>query len=120
MLQDNDIGLIIRANIDNKQWAGTVDLQAFVMPPKNLSQESLTDLVYMVHGLVACFNLMNSDEDFANQINAELERMHEAGEILAIETGASEGNVVHIITDETEFVFVVEKWNIKKHRRYAA
>lgn len=96
MLQDNDIGLIIRPNIDNKQWAGTVDLQAFVMPPKNLSQESLTDLVYMVHGLVACFNLMNSDEDFANQINAELERMHEAGEIVPIETGASEGNVVHI------------------------
>lgn len=30
------------------------------------------------------------------------------------------GTCVHIITDETEFGWVVEKWNISKHRRYAA
>jgi len=30
------------------------------------------------------------------------------------------GTCVHIITDETEFGWVVEKWNIKKHRKYAA
>lgn len=29
------------------------------------------------------------------------------------------GTVVHIVTDETEFGFVVEKWQIKKHRKYA-
>ena len=29
------------------------------------------------------------------------------------------GSVVHIVTDETEFGFVVEKWNIKNHRKYA-
>lgn len=27
-------------------------------------------------------------------------------------------NVVHIVTDETAFGFVVEKWFIKKHRKY--
>lgn len=26
---------------------------------------------------------------------------------------------VHVVTDETAFGFVVEKWNIKKHRKYA-
>lgn len=26
---------------------------------------------------------------------------------------------VHVVTDETDFGFVVEKWNIKKHREYA-
>lgn len=26
---------------------------------------------------------------------------------------------VHVVTDETEFGFTVEKWNIKKHRKYA-
>jgi hypothetical protein len=30
------------------------------------------------------------------------------------------GTCVHIITDETEFGWVVEKWDIKKHRKYAA
>ena len=29
------------------------------------------------------------------------------------------GSVAHIVTDETDFGFVVEKWNIKNHRRYA-
>lgn len=28
------------------------------------------------------------------------------------------GSVVHVVTDETEFGFVVEKWHIKKHRKY--
>jgi hypothetical protein len=28
------------------------------------------------------------------------------------------GSVVHVVTDETEFGFVVEKWNIKNHRKY--
>lgn len=30
------------------------------------------------------------------------------------------GNVVHIITDENDFGFVVEKWNIKNHRKFVA
>ena len=29
------------------------------------------------------------------------------------------GSVVHVVTDETDFGFVVEKWNIKNHRKYA-
>ncbi len=26
---------------------------------------------------------------------------------------------VHIVTNETDFGFIVEKWNIKNHRKYA-
>jgi hypothetical protein len=29
------------------------------------------------------------------------------------------GSVVHIVTDETAFGFVTEKWDIKNHRKYA-
>lgn len=29
------------------------------------------------------------------------------------------GSVAHVVTNETDFVFVVEKWNIKNHRRYS-
>jgi hypothetical protein len=28
------------------------------------------------------------------------------------------GSVAHVIVDETEFGWVVEKWDIKKHRKY--
>lgn len=28
------------------------------------------------------------------------------------------GSVAHVITDETDFGWVVEKWEIKKHRKY--
>lgn len=28
------------------------------------------------------------------------------------------GTVAHVVTDETEFGFVVEKWYIKQHRKY--
>jgi hypothetical protein len=28
------------------------------------------------------------------------------------------GSVVHVVTHETDFGFVVEKWNIKNHRKY--
>lgn len=27
-------------------------------------------------------------------------------------------SVVHMVTDETEFGFIVEKWDIKQHRKY--
>lgn len=29
------------------------------------------------------------------------------------------GSVAHVVTDETEFGFVVERWDIKNHRKYA-
>jgi hypothetical protein len=29
------------------------------------------------------------------------------------------GSVAHVVTNETEFGFVTEKWNIKNHRRYS-
>ena len=96
MLQANDLGLVIRPNIENKQWNGTVDLQAVVMPPDNLSQESLEELVLILHGLVACFNLMNVDEKFAQTINDELVRMADAGEIVHIDADTTPDNVVRL------------------------
>ena len=96
MLQPNDLALVIRPNIENKQWNGAVDLQAVIMPPDNLTQESLSELVFIVHGLVACFNLMNSDEDFATRITNELERMAESGELVHIDAEVGPDNVIHL------------------------
>ena len=96
MFQANDLGLIIRPNIEKKQWNGTVDLQAVVMPPDNLSKESLQDLLFIVHGLVACFNLMNSDEKFAQTVNDELVRMADSGELVAIDSAVMPDNVIQL------------------------
>lgn len=30
------------------------------------------------------------------------------------------GNVAHVVTDETDQGFIIEKWNIKKHRKFQA
>lgn len=96
MLQPNDLALVIRPNIEKKQWSGTVDLQAVVMPPDNLTKESLSELIFIMHGLVACFNLMNSDENFATLVTDELERMAEAGELAHIEADVTADNVVRL------------------------
>jgi hypothetical protein len=96
MLQPNDLALVIRPNIEKKQWNGTVDLQAVVMPPDNLTNEALSELVFIVHGLVACFNLMNSDEDFATRITNELERMADSGELVHIDAETPANNVVRL------------------------
>ena len=96
MLQPNDLGLIMRPNIEKKQWNGTVDLQAVVMPPDNLSQESLQELIFIMHGLVACFNLMNTDENFAQIVNDELVRMADAGELVAIDSHDMPDNVIQL------------------------
>jgi hypothetical protein len=96
MLQPNDLALLIRPNIEKKQWNGAVDLQVVVMPPDDLSKDSLSELVYIMHGLIACFNLMNSDEKFATLVSDELERMANAGELVPIDVQATADNVVHI------------------------
>ena len=96
MLQPNDLALVIRPNIEKKQWTGNVDLQAVVMPPDNLTQESLQDLLFIVHGLVACFNLMNTDENFAQIVNDELVRMADSGELVAIDTNTMPDNVIQL------------------------
>jgi hypothetical protein len=96
MLQPNDLALVIRPNIEKKQWNGAVDLQVVVMPPDDLSKDSLSELVYIMHGLIACFNLMNSDEKFATLVSDELERMADTGELVPIDVQATADNVVHI------------------------
>lgn len=75
--EDNDIALVVRPNIKDNAWDGTVDLNIVAMPSPNLSKESADDLLYLVNGLVACFNLLNSDPVFANRVSVYMEKMKE-------------------------------------------
>lgn len=73
--QDNDIALIVRPNITDGAWNGTVDLNILAMPSPDLSQEAKDDLLYMVNGLAACFQLLNIDGVFQNKVHAYMEKM---------------------------------------------
>jgi hypothetical protein len=94
MLQNDDVGLIIRPNKQGKHWAGTVDVQAVVMPREIMSEDNQAEMLHLVYGLIACFNLLNSDESFAALVTAELEKMIENGDVNVNPTGND--NVVYL------------------------
>jgi hypothetical protein len=94
MLQKDDVGLIIRPNVQNKQWNGTVDVQAVVMPRGITSEDNQAELLNLIYGLVACFNLLNTDEAFAARVSEELDKMIEDGSVNVNPTG--ESNVIRI------------------------
>ena len=72
---DNDIALIVRPNLNDGKWDGTVNLNILSMPSPDLSQEAAEDLLYMVNGLVACFHLLNNDAVFANKVSVYMEKL---------------------------------------------
>lgn len=76
-LNDNDIALVVRPNLQAGKWDGTVNLNIVAMPSPDLSAESAEDLLYMVNGLVACFQLMNSDSTFANRVSVYMAKLRE-------------------------------------------
>lgn len=80
MIQNDDIALVIRPNVGpDKQWLGTVDLKAVIMPRDNVNDENAQELVHLLNGLVACFHLLNEDESFADKVNETLIKLQEAG-----------------------------------------
>ena len=94
-LEDNDIALVIKPNIKDGSWAGTVDINILTMPSPDLSQEAADDLLYLVNGLVACFNLMNTDEVFANRVSVYMEVMKKKDDqAKSIRPTDASGNVI--------------------------
>jgi hypothetical protein len=94
MLQDDDTGLILRPNKEGKHWNGTVDVQAVVMPRNIMTEDNQTEMLHIIYGLIVCFNLLNSDEEFATRVSDELEKMIKSGELNVNPRGGD--NVVHM------------------------
>lgn len=94
IFKDNDIALVVRPNIVDGQWNGTVDLNIAAMPSPELTQEASDDLLYFVNGLVACFHLMNNDPVFANRVSVYMEKLREENERAESLKGAD--NVVQL------------------------
>jgi hypothetical protein len=94
MLQDDDTGLILRPNKEGKHWNGTVDVQAVVMPRDMMTEDNQTEMLHIIYGLIVCFNLLNTDEEFATRVSNELEKMIKSGELNVNPRG--ENNVVYL------------------------
>jgi hypothetical protein len=92
VFDDNDIALVLRPNIEEGKWNGTVNLNIVAMPSPNLSQEAADDLLYLVNGLVACFGLMNNDAVFANRVSVYMDKLNKEKD--AAQSLVS--NVVHL------------------------
>lgn len=79
-ITNDDLALIIRPNITDNKWNGTVDLNAVIMPKDKLEDEQREELMHIVTALSVCFNLLNTDEEFANMVNEEMAAMAEREE----------------------------------------
>lgn len=78
-IQNDDLALIIRPNIQDGKWQGTVDLNAVVMPKEKLAEEDMEELIYLMQAMVICFSKLNSDEEFSQEIQEELIRSANSG-----------------------------------------
>jgi hypothetical protein len=92
--EDNDIALVVRPNIVEGKWNGTVDLNILAMPSPELSEEASDELLYLVNGLVACFHLMNNDAVFANRVSVYMDKLKQDND--RAESLSSSDNVVHL------------------------
>lgn len=80
-IKKDDLVLVLRPNFDGNEWNGTVDLNMMCMPSENLSEESYTELIGLMQGLVTCFHLMNRDEEFGAIVAEEMDAMIKSGEL---------------------------------------
>lgn len=77
-LTNNDIAIVLRPNFKNNEWDHTVDVNAIVMPQdklKDIEQDELKDVMY---ALITCFNLLNTDTEFAKRVANEMDKISES------------------------------------------
>ena len=77
-LTNDDIAIVLKPNFKNNEWNHTVDVNAIVMPQerlKDIEQDELKDVMY---ALVTCFNLLNTNTEFAKRVADEMDRMSES------------------------------------------
>ena len=71
-LINDDIAIVLKPNFKNNKWNHTVDVNAIVMP-----QEKLKDIDVM-YALITCFNLLNTNTEFAKRVADEMDRISES------------------------------------------
>tara|TARA_R110000851_G_scaffold328626_1_gene499647 strand:+ start:1893 stop:2249 length:357 start_codon:yes stop_codon:yes gene_type:complete len=77
-LINDDIAIVLKPNFKNNKWNHTVDVNAIVMPQeklKDIEQDELKDVMY---ALITCFNLLNTNTEFAKRVADEMDRISES------------------------------------------
>ena len=93
-MQKDDTAVVLRPNFNKDgTWDTTVHINAVMMPTEKLKKEDADYLSEVTYALVACFNLMNTDPEFAHKVGEELFKMN-IDEILNEDT--SKSNVIQL------------------------
>jgi len=80
-LKDDDVAVVIRPTFDKNMWAGKVDLSALIMPITRLTEDEHDLIKDTMYALVTCFHLLNTNQDFADRVSEEMDRMANSGEL---------------------------------------
>ena len=75
-MQKDDTAVVLRPNFNKDgTWDTTVHVNAVMMPTEKLEKADADYLSEVTYALVACFNLMNTDPEFAYKVGEELSKM---------------------------------------------
>jgi len=92
-IQKDDTAVVLRPNFTKEgEWDTTVHVNAVMMPTEKLNDEDADYLSEVTYALVACFNLMNSDPEFAFKVGEEMNKMN----IDEIDSSKSKSNVIQL------------------------
>jgi len=80
-LKEDSVAVVIKPSFNNDNWTGKVDLSALIMPVTRLKDEEHDLIKDTMYALVTCFHLLNTDQDFADRVSDEMDKMAESGEL---------------------------------------
>jgi len=80
-LKEDSVAVVIKPSFKNNKWTGKVDLSALIMPVVRLEDDEHDLLKDTMYGLVTCFHLLNTDQDFADRVSDEMDNMAKSGEL---------------------------------------
>jgi len=80
-LKEDSVAVVIKPSFNNDNWTGKVDLSALIMPVTRLKDDEHDLIKDTMYALVTCFHLLNTDQDFADRVSDEMDKMAESGEL---------------------------------------
>ena len=80
-LKEDSVAVVIKPSFNNNSWTGKVDLSALIMPVTRLTDDEHDLIKDTMYALVTCFHLLNTDQDFADRVSDEMDKMAESGEL---------------------------------------
>lgn len=80
-LKEDSVAVVIKPSFNNDNWTGKVDLSALIMPVTRLKDDEHDLIKDTMYALVTCFHLLNTNQDFADRVSDEMDKMAESGEL---------------------------------------